>query len=154
MASVHATPNDTYSLAYAAHNPNFLQINQASVTNVSTTQMLGIGNVSSLVLTPVMSTVVEFKIGCVAGFAAADTAQLVPSYGTGAAPINGAATAGTQVGSGALTRSAAAGDEHYVWQEVIITGLTIGTAYWFDLEAVFAAGTLTVSNVVAIVREV
>ena len=85
--------------------------------------------------------------------AATDAVQLKPSYGTGTAPTNGQATAGTQVGTGVnITLPTGPGTLPF-WTECIITGLVLGTPVWFDLEAIFAAGTLVVSNVVAIAME-
>ncbi len=154
MASFRSSPNDAYSLAWAALNPNYTQVTQASVSNVATTQMLGISNTTSaLILTPTYTGMVLFKIGGELTIAAADAAQLVPSWGTGAAPTNGNATAGTQVGLGVnITLPTGPGTLPF-WTECIITGLTLGTPVWFDLEAVFAAGTLVVSNIVAIAME-
>lgn len=56
------------------------------------------------------------------------------SYGTGTAPVNGAALTGTQVGPivqyNASTLAAGASAPYSAtW---IVTGLTAGTAYWFD----------------------
>lgn len=56
------------------------------------------------------------------------------SYGTGAAPVNGAALTGTQVGpvvqySASTLAAAASAPYGVVW---VITGLTKNTAYWFD----------------------
>ena len=61
------------------------------------------------------------------------------SYGTGGAPANAAALAGTQVGTaqeytnpGTVT----AADVSVPFSvQAVITGLTIGTAYWIDLAA-------------------
>ena len=57
------------------------------------------------------------------------------SYGTGTAPANGAASTGTTVGANAISLSvgsAASATVPFTCQAVI-TGLTKGTAYWFDL---------------------
>ena len=69
--------------------------------------------------------------------------QISLRYGTGAAPSNGAALTGTVVGSspGAVL-SLAAGSFPYA-KTVVITGLTPGTAYWFDLSLVTNNGIST-----------
>lgn len=54
-------------------------------------------------------------------------------FGTGTAPVNGAAATGTQVGNTNATSSTAVNDLVGVANGGIITGLTPGTAYWFDL---------------------
>lgn len=63
-----------------------------------------------------------------------DSIEAVPAYGTGTAPTNGAPAAGTTFGptknrSNNLTAEMS-------WAQYL-TGLTVGTAYWFDLQ--FAA---------------
>lgn len=68
------------------------------------------------------------------------------SYGTGTAPANGGALAGTQVGAiQEYTNQAAvtAADVNVPFSiQFFITGLTVGTPYWLDLaaKAVAAAG--------------
>jgi hypothetical protein len=61
------------------------------------------------------------------------------SYGTGVVPINGAALVGTQVGpTQQYTNPAAvtAADVNVPFAiQFLITGLTVGTAYWFDIAA-------------------
>lgn len=61
------------------------------------------------------------------------------SYGTGAAPANAAALAGTQVGSPQSYKNPAivtAADVAVPFSvQAVITGLTLGTAYWLDLAA-------------------
>lgn len=79
--------------------------------------------------------------------ATAQTATLQVSYGTGAAPANAAAVTGTQVGAqiawvsltGQLTQTFAA--------HCLITGLTVGSDYWFDLALKSSAGTVQATNV-------
>jgi hypothetical protein len=61
------------------------------------------------------------------------------SYGTGAAPANAAALAGTQVGTVQSYTNAAtvtAADVAIPFSaQVVVTGLAVGTAYWIDLAA-------------------
>lgn len=62
------------------------------------------------------------------------------SYGTGSAPANAGTLAGTQVGAVGQYTSAvaptAAADVHVPFStSVVVTGLTVGTAYWIDLAA-------------------
>jgi hypothetical protein len=74
-------------------------------------------------------------------------------YGTGAAPANGAALTGTQVGgtiggSCVVSSSATGTVVNPFSRQAIVTGLTIGTAYWIDLEqAAVTGGTATFTNV-------
>jgi hypothetical protein len=53
-------------------------------------------------------------------------------YGTGTAPVLGAAVTGTQLGSRPVVTTAA-GQTFPIAQGGLITGLTIGTQYWFDV---------------------
>jgi hypothetical protein len=76
------------------------------------------------------------------------------SYGTGSAPANAAALTGTQVGNpqswtNPSTASAAADVAVPFSIHAVISGLTIGTAYWIDLaaEAVTTASTGSLTNI-------
>jgi hypothetical protein len=72
-------------------------------------------------------------------------------YGTGTAPVNGAALTGTLLGSlGTVFTGPATvpGGETTVSKGGVITGLTPGTAYWFDITASSNNGTsVAVTNV-------
>jgi hypothetical protein len=77
------------------------------------------------------------------------------AYGTGVAPFNGSAAAGTVVGA-ILNPSIAMTS---LWavpfsKTVIITGLSVGVAYWFDIQfAVVGGGVATLSGLTATVNE-
>jgi hypothetical protein len=64
-------------------------------------------------------------------------------FGTGTAPSNGAATTGTQIANVVLIDEASAGFHYPVTNGGIVTGLTPGTAYWFDLNQSTTGGTVT-----------
>lgn len=70
-------------------------------------------------------------------------------YGTGTAPVNGAALTGTSVGQNQSYTSAASTDQSGFAINRIITGLIPGTAYWFDisLAAITAATTASTAGV-------
>lgn len=62
---------------------------------------------------------------------------IAPAYGTGAAPVNGAAPSGTLFGGAALPKSFPYPDD------AAFTGvlsLVPGTVYWFDLQVATAVG--------------
>lgn len=88
---------------------------------------------------------------------AGDGCKTQLSYGTGSAPANAAALTGTQVGnvvSGVLERNTA-GDLQGFCCMALVTGLTVGTAYWLDLtEAAIVGGTGQVKNISLIAVEV
>jgi len=75
------------------------------------------------------------------------------SYGTGGAPANAAALTGTQVGSTQSWTSpntVIAADTNVPFStQAVVTGLTVGTAYWVDLAAksIATASSMGVANV-------
>lgn len=70
-------------------------------------------------------------------------------YGTGAAPSFGAASTGTAIGGNEpQLNNAGANVAAPFALPAIVTGLTVGTAYWIDLEArVITSGTGSILNV-------
>ena len=80
-------------------------------------------------------------------------------YGTGTAPVNGAAVTGTRFGAGADPNFRAPSIGSTVPAQIaltdVITGLTLGTAYWFDLalSTSNASDTAQVQNVSISVTE-
>lgn len=89
-------------------------------------------------ITPVKTGSVVFMI-CgtdeTAG-ATAEGASWQIAYGTGTAPVNGAAATGTVVGVAQRSIADAATAVHVVPFSIAVrvTGLTLSTAYWFDLQ--------------------
>ena len=85
--------------------------------------------------------------GDVANNTTADGAKLGLYYGTGTAPANAAAITGTAIGA-VPVYSAAANNQRVPFNiTVIITGLTLGTAYWLDLMlGAVTGGTAVVKN--------
>jgi hypothetical protein len=71
-------------------------------------------------------------------------------YGTGSAPANAAALTGTSVGSlvTSVNESTTANTKQPFSVTAVVTGLTVGTAYWLDLSLaqVGAGGTAAVTN--------
>jgi hypothetical protein len=85
---------------------------------------------------------------------AGDGVQAVLSYGTGAAPAANSALTGTQVGGTAKETSAAASASNEVALAAVVTGLTVGTAYWLDAAySAVTGGTATISIVYGLVIE-
>jgi len=69
-------------------------------------------------------------------------------YGTGTAPANGDAVTGTLVGIAQTNTSVSAAQKSGFCVSGIITGLTLGTAYWIDLSLLkVTAGTATITGV-------
>lgn len=77
-----------------------------------------------------------------------DGATVQLSYGTGAAPANGAALAGTQVGTAVKYVAATVAAKVPFSVTAVVTGLTLSTAYWIDLAvAATTGGTASVNEV-------
>lgn len=110
--------------------------------------MLGLG--SSCVLTPGATGKVRFSIsGGVFNNTSNDGAILTLRYGTGTAPVNGAAVTGTII-SGVFNTSIAAANNTIGFSfHSIVSGLAIGTACWFDL-ALAAVGSGSIAQAVSL----
>lgn len=81
---------------------------------------------------------------------AGDGAKAQIRYGTGTAPANAAALAGTAVGSfiSSVLERATASDLQAFTLNAIVTGLTPGTAYWIDIAlAALVGGTGQAKNI-------
>jgi hypothetical protein len=107
--------------------------------------MAGFG--STCKITPVYSSRVHLAIvGNLANATINDSAYVILRYGTGTAPVNGAAVAGTAVtGELAGTSSTATGALPFNASGVVV-GLTVGVAIWFDLSYKANAGTATMNG--------
>jgi len=134
-----------------ANSPSY-QATPADPTGTTNTSglMMGIGVANSL--TPLYTgRVLAIISGNLTNSTAAagDGAKVQIRYGTGAAPANGAALTGTAVGyivSSVLER-ATAGDLQGFACQAIISGLTTGTGYWFDISlAAIVGGTGQAKN--------
>jgi hypothetical protein len=74
--------------------------------------------------------------------------------GTGTAPANGAAVTGTLQGATPQATSTGASVKQPFALQAFAPGLTIGSAYWFDLAFDATAGTNTISEVTISAAEV
>jgi hypothetical protein len=79
---------------------------------------------------------------------ASDGAQVQIRYGTGTAPTNAAILTGTTVGSLIKMVSNNATNRMPFHCNAIVSGLTVGTAYWIDLSlAAITGGTARIRDV-------
>lgn len=125
------------------------------LTNASpaTAEMAGLG----LTLTPKSTGKVLARISGLAYTATAiANFNVVGRYGTGSAPTAGAAVAGTLFPQGTLSLRAPSATTGTFFEAVgVLTGLTVGTAYWFDLA--FWSGAsgddATLENITALLQE-
>lgn len=141
--------NATWQTPTVGASLNMVSISGATGSAVSgaTPVMLGYGQ--SFQYTPIRSgTVFVTMVGTMEGTVTSLSATLIPRYGTGTAPVNGAAATGTSTllgqqcspGTGAGTQS---------WPvnwSFFLQGLTLGTAYWFDVSGQTSSGSVTVLN--------
>jgi hypothetical protein len=87
--------------------------------------------------------------GAIASGTTGDGAKVQASYGTGGAPSNAATITGTQCGGRPIYTAAAAGSDKVPFSvNCVVTGLTVGTAYWIDATlAAVTGGTASIANV-------
>jgi hypothetical protein len=117
---------------------NYLQSNPANPAGTSSTSFTMMGLGSTLKLTPNFSGTVIIKIDSEAKNTAGDGNGILFQifYGTGTAPSNGSSTTGTQVGP-TFEPDFWATPGGYATvgfgTNLKITGLTVGTPYWFDI---------------------
>ena len=85
---------------------------------------------------------------------ATGSARAQVAYGTGTAPVNGASPAGTVVGALMQATSITSNASVPISMSNIITGLTPGTAYWFDINLAYGgASTASLANVACEAKE-
>lgn len=121
-------------------------------TNSATAKMMGLG--SSCTLTPVYSTRVDvsFDFEVTAGSVMNGNVRI--RYGTGSAPANGGAATGTAVGAERSITVPVASGAVGGSLRAIITGLSKGTAYWFDLTLWTGSGsTVSLRSIDFVARE-
>jgi len=129
--------------------------NPTGTTSTAAFKMMGLG--STWKLTPTAYTVVRVTIdGQCTNNTNGDGVQILVAYGTGTAPANAAAASGTTVGSTitwtALTSLLTNGVPFA--KDVIITGLSAGTAYWFDIQLqAVTGGTASILNLEVTAQE-
>ena len=125
--------------------------NPAGTTSTAVFKMCG----TAMTFTPTKSGKIQIGLSCnLSNNTASDGFDVKLMYGTGTAPVNDAALTGTQAGKLQIHRvgNAAA----YVPACIIayVSGLTLSTAYWFDLAQECAVGgTGTVVDINCVIEE-
>lgn len=108
----------------------------------------GAGASAQSVITPHLTGIVRFS-GCVklVNGTVADGWKIQPIQGVGTPPITNATTGiGTSVGQVMTVGTTPIG--LYIFFDVVVSGLTVGTAAWLDLAfATITGGSLTLSNI-------
>lgn len=142
-----------------AFNPAFTHASPANQTGnaTSTLKMNGLGAAAApCTITPQSSGRVLFTItGQLVQTTTADGVKVLLVEGTGAAPANAAVAAGTVI-SAAQTWTALTGQLTSQFSIIsTATGLSAGTAVWFDLQvADVTGGTASVTNVDCTAHEI
>lgn len=116
--------------------------NPATTSSVAPGVMMGLG--ASCLITPTNSGRVMLSFsGNYYNNVNTNACQLSVRYGTGAAPANGAAVAGTLAGAATIGGMFGISMSVIYGLTRIITGLTPGVPYWFDIQlGVFTSGTV------------
>jgi hypothetical protein len=134
-----------------------LQVTPGNPTGTTSLTGVHMGMGSSIAFTPNKTGKVQLNIsGSISNNTASDGAKVQARFGTGAAPANAAAPTGTASGNQPTVTNNAntAGLKVPFNVCVIISGLVLGTAYWFDLVlSAITGGTATITDLTANVAE-
>jgi len=133
-----------------ATSKSFLPSNPSLVSQ-SSYRMLGLG--STINITPTSSGIVELNIDMDPSAGALTLGTYHLRYGSGAAPAYNAVESGTLIGLATRPIPGVAGTDNM--QDIIISGLTLNTNYWFDASAIRSSGVngVGVINVRASLKE-
>lgn len=143
--SLSGTTTVTIARAYnEAALPTATPGNPAS-TGSTTGVMMGLG--STCTITPSKSGRVLFQITSNLSNNAPNNVNANLRFGTGAAPANGVAPAGTQVGSTFIIAIVSSNFRYMAPLSGIVSGLSLGVAVWFDADVFGSANTTTMENV-------
>lgn len=108
-------------------------------TSTSAFTMQGLAATVTPIKTGNVLVVITGTVVSPTGTAAGNGVKVQLSYGTGTAPTNGAALTGTQTGAVVQytnPTTVTAADVHIPFSATaVLTGLTLGVAYWLDLAA-------------------
>lgn len=119
----------------------------APAATLSTTgAMMGLGASCSVTPAHTGRVKVEF-IGTAANATASNVTTIKVYESTGTAPANGAATTGTQVGGPVSAQNNIASGVTPFVNGGVLTGLSPGTPYWFDLNVATSGGSASVNGV-------
>ena len=124
-------------------------------TTSTTGKMMGLGGVCTI--KPASSGKVVISIsGFINNNTAGDGAECGIHFGTGTAPVNGAAPAGSAIGNFIGVLGTPSGTFYAPFcVQALVTGLVVGTTYWIDLDLLaVTGGTASVVNLTVCAFEV
>lgn len=139
--------NTGNAIKLALNNASLQTTALAPTGTTSASVMMGLG--STCVMTPLYSTRLYVVFNGNASVNNVGSWNAIFKFGTGTAPVNGAATTGTTVGATIQGTSAVANFPIMLTLPAVITGLTAGTAYWFDIAFGTNTNTGTITTVSA-----
>jgi hypothetical protein len=124
-----------------------LEANPSNPAGTSSTTIVMMGVGSTCVFTPKYSTRAFVHIdGSAAGSTLSSIIGIQVRYASGGAPANGAAFAGSAIGTTTSVTTTLANAQEFFFSGGAVTGLSPGTAYWFDVGLNVSAGTASVTN--------
>jgi hypothetical protein len=133
LVSNGASSQPTFQIPTVASIAGF----SATPTGTTSTTYVNMGLGSSWALTPKTYGNVMISIdGTISSTTTSVTSTLILCYGTGAAPGNGTGPTGTTIGLNTIATQSA-GSTNYgptFSKTYLITSLSPGTAYWFDVQ--------------------
>lgn len=137
--------------------PNITSVSPASAAAATSAVYvmagLGVAGANAWVITPnTTGRILLIATGVLLSGATGATCTTQLSFGTGTAPVNGAAVAGTQQGAQPAWVSLTGNLQTPFSMTTIVTGQALGTALWFDIAQKSSASTLQLLtlNLVAI----
>ena len=137
---------------------NPVQKSVATVTGTTSTTSVMMGLAAAITPNAVVGTgnlLINVCGDCFNATAIADGGTITIRYGTGTAPANAAALTGTAVGGAVVFNQATTAEKHPFALNAVVTGLTLGTAYWIDVSlAALTGGTATIENVSVSIIEI
>lgn len=143
------SPNNTFKIT------NYQPADPPQAGFAAGTVMCGLG--SALTFTPLISTRVIITIsGNFRNDTSGNAAFVNLNYGTGTAPANGAASTGTILCKNVRSQDSAATSGYSTFSFTYgLSGLTLSTAYWFDLtQLALVGGNVVVSNITCNIHEI
>lgn len=137
---------------------NPVQKSVATVTGTTSTTGVMMGLAAAITPAATVGTgnlLINVCGDCFNATAIADGGTITIRYGTGTAPANAAALTGTVVGGAVIFVQATSAERHPFALNAVVTGLTLGTAYWIDVSlAALTGGTATIENVSVSIIEI
>lgn len=125
-----------------------VQASPAAPANTASTTGVMSGFGSGCTLTPVLNGRMDISIQFAhANNIVPNTGTVELRYGTGAAPAANVAVIGTQASAAMVVTYGVANALIPTTLRAVVTGLSVGTAYWFDLSRFVSANSMTVGTV-------